>query len=57
MYTHYFIGNVKPWKTSIVSDSKEDDKISDLEKYLLIIMLAVWRMDHNEERVEAGRML
>lgn len=56
MYTHYFIGNVKPWKTSMVSESEDDDQISDLEKYLLIIMLAVQRMDHNEKRVEAGRV-
>lgn len=40
-----------------VSELEEEDQIFDLEKYLLIIMLKVQRMDHNEKRVEAGRVL
>lgn len=57
IYGHYFTGNVKPWKTSMVSEFREDGQISDLEKYLLLIMLAVQRAVHNEKRMEAGGAL
>lgn len=32
MYGHYFIGSVKSWETSMVTEFGEDDQISDLEK-------------------------
>ena len=33
MYGRYFIGSVKSWETSMVTEFGEDDQISDLEKY------------------------
>ena len=45
-------------KTSVVSNTfGEDDQISELGKYLVIIMLAVRKTDQKEKRMEAERAL
>ena len=45
-------------KTSVVRNTfGEGDQISDLEKYLMMIMLAVQKTDQNEKRTEAERAL